>query len=437
MVASDSLSDNNAMGLLDRLFQSDPRALLERAESLLVRGDAVKALHLAERARKGGSLAQSNQAEQLARRARDTLVQAALERAALAEESGFYEDAAEWIEAALDQVDDEGRRDELARRAAELAERAGEETRRRDAAALADALAPRGPDEDERDRPPLDLDDHYEALLNTLDDDVAERYEDRPEAFRRALVELNEGRVDAARPALEELAEEHPDDPVYRLERGRCRLLGNAFEDARRDLEAVWEVFGDEPLDHARTCSVPGMWAQAMLGLGQADALLERLDETAVPGEGDEGVCYHFGLALLATERFEDARRYLATAVKAFPSVPEFPHQLAAALVELGRRSEAVDLLERAIAPSCATGSCRRPAKHLPSLRSLAGLHLDAGDLERARALLTHVAEALNGKLEAEDHLLLAEYHQRRGDAESAREAAEQARRLRDLPQAG
>lgn len=419
------------MGLLDRLFQSDPRALLERAEGLLDRGDAAQALRLAERALKGGSLAQSSQAEQLVRRARDTLAQAALERADLAEESGFYEDAAEWVEAALEQVDDEGRRDELTRRAAALSERASTEANRRDAAALAEALAPRGPDEDELDRPPLDLDDHYEALLNTLDDDVAERYEDRPEPFRRALVEVNEGRVEAARPVLEELAEAHPGDAVYGLERGRCRLLGGDFADARRDLETVWEVFGDEPLDHARTTSVPAMWAEAMLGLGKAGELLERLDEVAVPGEADESLCHYYALALMVTERYEEARRYLVEVMKVLPAVAEFPRQLAAVLAQLGRRSEAIDTLERAIAPSCSTGSCQRPPKHLPSLRSLAGLHLDGGDLDRVRALLTHVAEALNGKLEAEDYLLLAEYHQRCGNAESAREAAEQARRLR------
>lgn len=419
------------MGLLDRLFKSDPRALLERAEGLLARGDAAQALRVAERALKGGSLAQTSQAEQLVRRARDTLAQAALERADLAEASGFYEDAAEWIEAAREQVGDEGRRDELARRAAELAQRAGEEAKRSDAAALAEALAPRGPDEDERDRAPLDLDDHYEAILNTMDDDVAERYEERPEAFRRALVELNEGRVEAARPVLEELAEARPGDPVYRLERGRCRLLGRDFAHARADFEAVWEVFGDEPLDHARTTSVPALWAEAMLGLGEAEALVERLDEAAVPAQADEGLCYHYALALMVTERFEEARRYLVEAARAFPAAAELPRQLAAALVQLGRRSEAIDTLERAIAPSCATVSCRRVPKHVPSLRSLAGLYLEEGELDRVRALMTHVAEARNGKLEAEDYLLLAEYHQRRGDAESAREAAEQARRLR------
>lgn len=421
------------MGLLDRLFKSDPRALLERAESLLVRGEAAEALRLAERARRGSSLAQTNQAEQLARRAREALAEAALERAALAEESGFLEDAAEWIEAALEQVDDEGRRDELARRAAELTERATTEAKRRDKEALAAALAPRGPDEAERDRERLDLDDHYEALLNTLDDDIADRYEDRPESFRQALVELNEGRLRAARPVLEELAEAHPDDPVYRLERGRCRLLGGDFDDARADLEAVWEVFGDEPLDHARTYSVPAMWAEAMLGLGKAAELLDRLDEVAVPREGDETLCHNYALALMTTQRHEEARSYLVEAVKAFPKAQDFTRQLAAVLVELGRRPEAIDTLERSIAPSCASGSCGRPPKHAPSLRSLAGLYLDEGNLDRARALLTHVAEALNGKLQAEDYLLLAEYHQRRGDAEAAGEAAEEARRLRGL----
>ncbi len=421
------------MGLLDRLFKTDPRQALERAEGLLARGDAAKALRLAQRAADGGSLAQNTRAEQIIRRAREALAGAVLDKAALSEEAGFYEDAAEWISAALEHVDDEGRRDELERRVEELLARATEQDRQREAPAFPDF-----PDDEETPEPvagelELDPEEHYETLVSTLDDDVAARYETRPEEFRRAFVQLNEGQVQEALEALEALAESWPEDPVYHLERGRCHLLLGHYEEARRDLEAVWEAFGDEPLDHSRSVSVPGLWAEAMLGLEQPAEVVERLDEVALPQEADPGLCYYYALALMVTKSYDRARSYLLAAITSYPQNPEFPHQLAAALHQGGRTGEAIDTLERAIAPSCSPAGCRRVALHLPSLRSLAGLYLGAdGALERVHELLTLIAQAQGGRLAGEDYLLVAEYHQQRGDDEAASEAAAQARTLKE-----
>ena len=69
---------------------------------------------------------------------------------------------------------------------------------------------------------------------------------------------------------------------------------------------------------------------------------------------------------------------------------------------------------------------------YLPSARLLVGLVLDhGGDIERGQELLTRIAYALGGNLEGEDYLLLAKYHQQKGDVEAAREAAAEAQRLR------
>ena len=426
------------MGLLDRLFNSDPQAILERAEGLLDRGDAAGALKALRRTERG-SLAQDNRFATLRRRAHDDLLATALDRARVSEEAGYLEDAAEWIRSGLDHAPDSGRRDELERRAEALDELADAEATRQSlerARNVGEALPPGGANgaESAAGDGELDPDSHYEMLVGMFDDDVAERYNNRPEAFRLAFLDLMEGRTETAREALEELVERHPEDPVYRLEAGRCRLnLGDA-ETARQDFEAVWEAFGDEPLDLAGTLSVPSLWAEAMLVLRQPDALVQRLDGVAEPEAGDGELCYHFALGLLMAERYDDAEPYLLGAMEHFPRDPRFPQQLAAALHGADRTDDAILALERAIAPSCAGGQCNSPPLHAPSLRSLAGLYLEQGEarLDRVEELLHLVARSQGGQLSGEDYLLLAELHQRQGHEEAAREAAESARRLRD-----
>ncbi len=423
------------MGLFDRLFTPDPHRTLERAKKLLDRGEATEALRLARRAAAADALTYRSRAEEVIRRAQEILVDAALARAALAEESEYFEDAAEWIRTALEHVEDEGRRQELEERAAAFLERVAEAEKVQKRFVLPE---PDSPDEAAEGpvayvEPELDPDAHYEALVGMLDEDVAERYEERPEPFRRAFLQLNQGQPRGALPALDELVGKHPEDPVYRLERGHCRLLVGEFEGACEDLEAVWEAFGDEPLDQGRTYSVPGFWAEAMLGRGKPAELLERLNEVAVPPECDHGLCYQYAVGLMAVERFEEARGYLLGVMSHFIQVPDFPHLLALALYKLGQTQAAIDTLERAIAPSCAAGSCRRPAMHLPSFRDLTWFYLVEGrELDRVRRLLSMIAQALGGQLQREDHLLLVKYHELTGDEEAAREAADELRRLEE-----
>ncbi len=84
-----------------------------------------------------------------------------------------------------------------------------------------------------------------------------------------------------------------------------------------------------------------------------------------------------------------------------------------------------------AIAPSCAGGSCGRPAAHLPSFRLLARLHLEHGEgPERAGELMARVANAQQGHLEPQDLEILATYYEATGDGAAARDAASEARRL-------
>ncbi len=410
------------MSFFKRMFAGDPHRDLERAEALLEDGDADRALELARRAAKRATAADQGRAEDLALRAKKALIAGALEKASLAEASEYFEDAAEWLDLALRHTEDETRRGELeALRESmfERARRAEEE--------------PWQPPDEAESEPSTDLDPgvHYQALIDMLVEDVAARYETRPVAFRSAYVAFNEGLASEALSAFEVLAEAGGEDPVVRLERGRCRLALGDAEGALEDFEAAWPAFGDDFLDLSCETSLPGLWAEAMLALGKSAPVIERLAELADPVEAAP-LAGLYGQALLAAERLEDARAFLTGAVARNAARPLFPFLLAQTLERLDQRAGAVDCLEAAIAPSCA-GGCSPAKMHLPSFRALMRLYLDeGGHAERVRELMTRVARAQGGRLTSGDHSLLARYYEEVGDEEAAELARGHAERLRD-----
>jgi tetratricopeptide (TPR) repeat protein len=413
------------MGIFGRLF-SDPQRDLDRAETLLARGEPGKALELAERAA-ADAPAQAHRARELASRAREAVVATDLERAARAEASEYWQDAADWVRSALDYVDGDGRRGELEARLASLLERA----REAEAGEPFDPRAFVGDAVEGAASADLSEDDLFLAFLGTLQDGVADLYEERPAALRQALADFLAGRVRPALAALDELLAKVPDDPVALLERGRCRLASGDAAGARADLEAAWESWGDEPLDLAEQTSVPALWADAALEAGAPAAVAERLAELAEPRRGRADLARPYALALLESGRFEDARDFLAAAAPRFATDQDLPYLLARALAHLGDRAGAAACLESAVAPSCAGGSCNKPPLHLPSVRTLAALHLeDADGLQRAGELLTHLARATGGRLAAADHLLLARFHELDGQPAAAAEARAEAERL-------
>lgn len=413
------------MGFFDRWLGGDPRRDLERAEVLLAKGETERALELARRAVKQAVGADAGRAASMVERARDAAVSKALERAATAVSSEYWEDAAEWVGAALEHVEDPARRGELEERLSELLAKA----READNAAEDELYGPSSAPEDDVDTE-LDPEVHYHALIGMLSEQVGDLYEDRPAAFRRAYVDLNEGRVDEALAAFEQLAESTP-DPVVQLERGRCRLMSGDADGALEDLEAAWEAFGDDPIDARGELSLPGLWAEARLARGEGEKVLERLAALAEPGAGRPSLSLIYAQALLASGRAGDARSFLATAAARFSSQPMFAYLLAGVLAEAGERSAAIECLEVAIAPSCAGGSCKAPAKHLPSLRALASLYLEQdGSRDRVRQLLNLVAQDQGGRLAGEDFALLARFHELEGNPEGAERAAAEAARL-------
>lgn len=408
------------MGFLSSLFGGGPAKNLDRADRLLGEGEARRAHELATRALADGGLDDPGRAEALVERAREAVVGEAFERAAKAEASEYWEDAAEWLEGAFDYLEVD-RRQEVEQRHAELLEKARQA-----------ALEPEielgqyqgGARELLHDDPELAPETLYETLVDMLEDGVALQYRAQSGAFEKAFLAFHGGDVSTARELFELLVDDDPGNVVARLERGRCRLHDEDAAAAAEDFDAVWPELGNDPIDRAGVLSVPGLWAEAQLALGGSGEILERLAEIALPEYGRAEVVLPYAQALTLEERFEDAETYLRKAIGTFPSIADLPFLYASVLARLGRRGDAIQMLEAAIAPSCSTGNCQRPPKHLPSIRTLIALRLEEGeDMERVRALLEILAQAAAGRLGSDDHRMMATYYRQVGNATAAEES--------------
>lgn len=419
------------MSWLRRLFGKDPAEILEAARRRLSDGDPARALELARKLERHRDLGVRGEAAALMQQARDALVARSLDRAGGAEKAGDVEDAADWIRAALQHLGQGIQRTELENRLENLEDRARRTDRpwTSDAQEEAEGMSEEVPE----GAAEISLEDRYHMLVSMFDDRFAERWEGRSVEFQQAVVDLNEGDVSRALATLEDLAARHPGDPVLLFERGRARLLEEKWAGAREDFEAAWTTFGDQALDRAGSLSMPLLWAEAVLGQGDAGALLDRLREQAMPAAGNPDLTYLYAQALVQAARLEDARDLLLAARQRYPSRQDFPHALAELLADMEERQAAIRVLELAVAPSCASGSCSRPPLHPPSLRLLATLHLDAvekgegGSLQRVEDLLFWLNHGLGGRLQAADLRLVARYHQLAGDSEAAEEARRKA----------
>lgn len=411
------------MGWLNRLWGKDPAEELARIERWLAEGDPVRAVQAARRLERHRDMAIQGQATSLLQQARDALVERTVSNAAAAEKAGDLADAADWIQAALQHLGDGVQRAELEARLETLESRMEEE-----------APAPRLLHKDEPEAPEayeLDVDTRYDMLTSMLVDEVARRYENRSPELRQAVVDLNEARVQEALPVLDGLVARSSSDPVLHFERGRARLMLEKWAGAREDLEAAWTRLGDAPLDRGGSLSIPLLWAEAVLNQGDTAALLDRLAEEARPDAGNPDLSALYAQALVSEGRRDEARELWIGLRERHPQRQDIAHALAAHLAEEGETQAAIRVLEVAVAPSCASGSCSKPPLHLPSLRLLVNLYLESkGPLPRIEELMAWVAHAQKGRMAAPDHRLLARYHELTGDSRAAEEARLNAERL-------
>lgn len=435
------------------MLGGDPVKALGKARRLLAAGDASAALRLARKAqaRTRGHLA--GDLEALAEQARRMMVARAKERAEASTAEGYFADAAEWLRGALDHAG-EDEREQLTARLHELellggaestadapedfSPRAGSEgsgegagndrggeiddepARRRTGLEAVFGggphLEPPAPASGERTAIGVDssssVEQLYDAFVDSLRDDVAPRYRDRPLEFRRAVLDLGE-QLDPedSHAVIEALAADSPDDPVLRLERGRWRLTRGDPAGARTDLEAAWDALGDQPLDLAGLESIPEMWCEAALAVGDHAIVIERLEAKAELTLSDPELSLFYAEALLAAGEDIEAKHFLSESLERFPRRLDIAHLLAATLHQTGSTADAISVLEGSLR-ACGTGCA--PSSLPPAVpRLLASLYLEAGGpLERLGDVLLLLRGAQGGALEPGDWMLQARYHE-------------------------
>ncbi|MEM9291226.1 MAG: hypothetical protein AAGD01_06075 [Acidobacteriota bacterium] len=401
------------MGLFD-LFRRNPDDALRKGEELLAKDLRVEALNAARGVLKRHP-SHAEAARDLEHRAQEAIAHNALKEALTCQQAEMHEEAVQWLETALLHLPPGEDRDRAQSSLHQLQQRLEEGEPEE---------VVEEPEKDDDDAFEWDLDTHFETLVDMLRPPVASLYRELPLTFRQALVDLNEGQLAAATESFDQLVEEHPDDPVLRFERGRCRLLAGDIAEAAEDLEIAWEAFGDESLDLVGTISVPALWAEATTAAGRPGEVIERLREAADPAHQNPELSYRYGLALAASERWDETRQFFAAALEVFPSQAPFIFELAQALVHLDKKPQAVDCLETGIAPSCVGGSCSKLPKHIPSFRLLTDLYLSdqegVRDLQRAGELLAMVEDALGRRMSANDFDRAIRFYEAIGDEETA-----------------
>lgn len=399
------------MGLFDR-WLGDP---MEKGERLLASGDARGALAAFERA------SPSVKRDHLVADARALVVRNLVTKADAAEADGHLEDAADWLRAALEEIDAAGDEDRtqlgdgLRARVGDLDSRIEEaaEARDREAYGLEVGSAAQGPE--------FELGDEalWDALVGMLRPGVARRYLAAGDVFEKACVLLHGGNVAAALDTLVMLG----DNGVVLLERGRAHLLAGDAAAAARDLDAAWEMLGDQPVDLASSWSVPQLWAEAALEAGHASEVSARLEPLVDIDRMDLAEVY--GRALLASGAAPEAARFLTDMLAYAPS-PPLVRLLAEAAEAAGDADAGLAVLEESIAASCAGGSCGKTPLDTLNVHMLVERYLTRGqaaDLERCRELLGQSIAQRGGRVGAVDCRLMARYLRAIGDDERAAEA--------------
>lgn len=271
----------------------------------------------------------------------------------------------------------------------------------------------------------------FASFVELLTESLAAGYREQPARFRRACIALAEDRPDLALPLFEELVEEEPEDLVRRLGRGQARLYAGSFKGAVADLESVWPLLGDRHLDYTEMLSVPLLWAEAKLGEGEPEAVVERLAEL-VDELGDPALASLYGCALLnAGHPAEEVLSFFARARDRHYHDENLSLWTAHLLAESGRLEVAIELLERLVSW---IATPQRPLLH--SLRMLLDLRLRKArrDYEppdpRCSVLCEMLTYAVDGEPTAEDRVLVATFHALSGDSAAAADLEIQAERM-------
>lgn len=396
------------MSFLKKLFTVDPQKEIAKAERWLDDTPERAFEHLQGVLKKVPE-AHRGMVNQALMRARTAVIERALQHALESESDGFFEDAADWLESAIAHTRDEAQRQEWKVRQDELMMRQFSIRQQERLRAEAE-VTPTTESTPEIDREAL-----FDAAVDVYLDEVAGRYRAQGKAFRQLFLQLQDGEQDGVEEGFSQILANANEDSdthaVVALERGKLRLLQENFKGAKADFEACWQAWGDDLLDWPESHSLPSLWAEAALGTGDSDAVLDRLHDLADPSLRRIDAILPYSKALASSEATDDALTYLRHVVRIFPEYEELAHFYAVALQNSGKPQEAIACLEAVIAPSWMTTHSRTSPMPLPSLSLLLALYLyDRHPAAQDR--VTELADLLQrhsqGQLGDEDHQLLS-----------------------------
>ncbi len=412
------------MSFLSRLFGTDPASLVQKGEQALQSGQPADALDRFRRALEASpdDADLAHRAEEGLTAASDKLVAMNLEEADLSQEAGEIESAAHHLETALGLCRDARQRKRVESRLAMLDEAlaAQDEPQRlfTSEGAVGEDMLP---------------EDQWEHLVATLIDEVAEDYEERPQAFRAAVLALNEGEAGRARETFEAMLAEDDDDPLVRFELGRTLLVSEEFDEAAKQFALARADIGFDPLDRVGLLHPALLEGDALLNARKPAEAIALLDEAMDELGEDTALLFLRARAEGAKGDLDAMVRSLTEVLKLSPKLMEAVMLLGQARLQRGNSAGAIDVLEDGIKRHCASGTCAAQPTPVGAARLLARAYLDEErDPGRVEDLLRQVKGGLEGHIEWGDHVLWGRLYKQRGDRSALADARRAA--LQTLP---
>jgi len=420
------------MGLFSKLFKKDPQEELARLEAMIKMGEhGEKTLKLALKLEASSDTSIQGRASQLATQVKASHIADYLESASRSEANGNTADAIDWMKTALPLATGTEKENILLR--IRNLEEGDSNTPARPLISARTKSDPVESDEDE-----IDFDMHFDMLMGMFEPHVADLYQSLPRQFHEAFVTFNSGDVPRAKEIIQPMLEAKPNDPVLQLERGRCAKFDGDYELARDLFAKAWPHFGDIALDHSQTLSIPTLWADVMLELGESEEVIRCLEPLADPKNDFPLMSQTYALALEDAGHYPEAKKFLVSAGSRFNHSANFPFLLSRVMVSMDDANGAINVLEHTAGAACSSGNCGTGIKHPASIRMLISLYLSHGkNLPRVGELLMHLESGLKGMLSKEDLLMTAEFHRLSGDSEAEAAAREEAASLKEGTDSG
>ena len=367
------------MGLLARLFGTDPDARLKKARRLL----EVREFNEARLELEGLDHAE---AAPLLEQARQGLVAMNLDEAGGRFRSGDFEGGKEHLElagvfgATASQLRDVRRiaREERARLQAEQDAKVNE------------AVVPEGNDPLWA-LPPDDPRIRYALLLEGWPDDLRERLAKLGPDFAKAVMLIEEGQ--GAR-SFELLGAFVSKDPVARLERARAAVQAGELPAAASDLATFGEQLGHQRIGNRHTAV---SLAQVLAQLGRAPEALAVVEAQIQTGDADLGLAGMRVSLLEALGTLDKAESAATQLLQKAPKDQGLYRMLSRIRLGRGDRRGATQALEGSLAKTCSNpGKCGNQPFDVSAGRMLAALYLeDRREPARVDELLVELSRSV------------------------------------------